>query len=330
MKRSPLFVCLPLLASVVFAITARAQMPPANMTMPPGKRLELIAETDSTVTVVDSRGKHVTIPRKPQRVLPIYTSYLNLWYECGGVAIGRPTTQAARIPSTARDLPTIGHVTTPNMEKVLALKPDLVLMRYGFAGHTRLAPMLEKAGIAYLSLTYEDYHDYLRVVDLFTRLTGRDDIRADSLSRIKARVDSLVARIPEGDGPRVLILFGSAGGVVVKLPESLVGSMVHDLGGVNIARDAQLTSDQMQIFSMERVVERDPEVVLVQTMGSPKMVKRKVRTDIESNPAWKTISAVRNNRVHYLPMNGFLYKPNKQFPECYEYLAKLLYPDAFE
>ncbi|MBD3317460.1 MAG: ABC transporter substrate-binding protein [Chitinivibrionales bacterium] len=312
---------------VAATCTAAAQMPPSRMTMPAEKQLELIAETDDSITVLDSRGKKVTLARNPRRVLPIYTSYLNVWYECGGTAVGRPSTASARVHENARSLPAVGHVTNPNMEKVFALKPDLVLMRFGFAGHSRIVPILENAGIPYLSLTYENYDDYLRVVDVFTHLTGRDDIRTDSVAAVKARVDSVISLVPGEKKPRVLILFGSAMGVVVKLPGSLVGSMVEDLGGVNIAHDARLTSDEMQIFSMERLVERDPEVVLVQMMGKPSMVKEKIKKDIASSPAWKTISAVKNDRVHYLPLDGFLYKPNKRYPACYLYLAQLLYPE---
>lgn len=311
----------------VAACSASAQIPSSRMTMPAEKPLELISETDDSITVLDSRNKKVTLARNPKRALPIYTSYLNVWYECGGTAVGRPSTESAELCDQAYTLPEVGHVTNPNMEKVFALKPDLVFMRYGFAGHGRIVPMLENSGIPFLSLSYENYDDYLRVVDIFTRLTGRDDIRTDSLAAIKARVDSVNSLVPGEKKPRVLILFGSAMGIVVKLPGSLVGSMVEDLGGENIAHDARLTSDEMQIFSMERVVERNPEVVLVQMMGKPSMVKEKIKKDIASSPAWKTISAVRNDRVHYLPLDGFLYKPNKRYPECYLYLAKLLYPE---
>ncbi len=305
-----------------------AQMPSAKITMPAGQKMSLVKEDSLFITLKDSRGKEVTIAKKPKRVLPLYTSYLNVWYECGGKAIGRPTTEAALVPEEALPLPTIGHVTSPNLEKVISLKPDLILLRYGFAGHTRLAPMLEKMNIPFISLTYENFHDYITVVDIFTRLTGREDIRTDSLPKIKRNVQRIIESAHSKSKPKVLILFGSAMGVVVKLPGSLVGSMVDELGGKNIASDAKLTSDEMQIFSMERVVERDPEVILVQTMGLPKMVKKKIQKDIASSPAWKTISAVKNNRVHYLPVNGFLYKPNKRFPKSYEYLQKLLYPES--
>ncbi len=306
----------------------QAQMPSTVIREEPGQRLRLVAENEQSLTVIDSRGKQVVLRKNPKRVLPIYTTYLNVWYECGGTAVGRPSSLSAELDPLAGKLPEVGHVTNPNLEKVFALKPDLILMRYGFAGHSKLVPVLEQANIPFLSVSYETFEDYQVVVDVFSRLLGRPDIRTDSLAAVKSSVEAVIARCKAAKKPpRVLILFGSAMGVTVQLPGSLVGSMIEDLQAPNIAFDAKLTSDEMQIFSMERLVERDPDVILVQTMGSPEMVKGKIRSDIESSPAWKTISAVKNGRVHYLPVNGFLYKPNKRFAESYAYLADLLYPE---
>lgn len=319
----------PTVMFVLYAVlSCPAQMSSKVLREEPGQRIRIVSENEHSLTVIDSRGKQVVLQKNPKRVLPIYTTYLNVWYECGGTAVGRPSTASAELDPQTMKLPEVGHVTNPNMEKVFALKPDLILMRYGFAGHSRLVPMLEQANIPFLSVSYETFEDYKVVVDVFSRLNGRTDIRTDSLEAVKTGVEAVIARCKGKEPPRVLILFGSAMGITVQLSGSLVGSMIKDLHARNIAFDAKLTSDEMQIFSMERVVERDPQVILVQTMGSPEMVKGKISSDIESSPAWKTISAVKNGRVHYLPVNGFLYKPNRRFPESYAYLADLLYPEG--
>lgn len=289
----------------------------------------ILTETDSTITLRDARGKNVTVRKQPRRVLPLSTSYLDLWYECGGTAVGRPNADLTRLPRQSHPLPPIGHVTSPNMEKVFACTPDLVLINYGYTGHRRIIPLLEKVSTPYLVLTYENFNDYLQCAFLFSRLTGREDIANDSIPAVISRIDSIIAQIPKGKAPRVLILFGSVRDVVVKLPGSLVGSIVEDLNGNNVAYDATRTSDDMQVFSMERIVERDPEVILIQTMGDFDRVEKKLHVGITSNPTWKTITAVHNNRVHYLPTDRFLYKPNKRFVDSYRYCAQLLYPGIF-
>ena len=313
-----------------FLFIANGQMAmPGKMEVGTEKTVMLKSENDSSITVIDSRGETVIIKKHPKRVLPIYTTYLNLWYECGGTAVGRPTAGLAQLPEDTWKLPVTGHVTTPDLEKILSLKSDLILLRNGFPGHSRIIPMLSRLNIPFFSIKYDNFADYLALADIFSRLTGRDDIRIDSLPKIKSEVDRLIASVTKLKSPKVLILFGSSMGVIVKLPDSFVGSMIRELGGKNIAYDAKLTSDDMQIFSMERIIEKDPDIILIQTMGKQEMVKRKIDSGIESNPAWKTITAVKNRRVYYLPIATFLYKPNKEFPKSYRYLAKLLYGDSF-
>ena len=54
-----------------------------------------------------------------------------------------------------------------------------------------------------------------------------------------------------------------------------------------------------------------------------------MRQNLESDPAWNGLSAVREGRCVLLPQDLFHYKPNERWDESYEYLAKILYPDLF-
>ena len=82
-------------------------------------------------------------------------------------------------------------------------------------------------------------------------------------------------------------------------------------------------------FSIERIVEKDPDMVLITPMGSVGNIERRLKEEIESNQAWAGLRAVRGGHVHYLPPEFFLYKPNAKYPEAFAYLARLLYPEVF-
>jgi iron complex transport system substrate-binding protein len=60
-------------------------------------------------------------------------------------------------------------------------------------------------------------------------------------------------------------------------------------------------------------------------MGDVGEIEDKLKEDLMSNQAWAGLEAVRKGRVHYLPAEYFLYRPNDQFPEAFEYMAKILY-----
>ena len=75
---------------------------------------------------------------------------------------------------------------------------------------------------------------------------------------------------------------------------------------------------------MESVIEADPDYILVMTMGSEKNAKTYMAENIENNPAWSKLSAVKNGRYIYLPKDLFHYKPLNRWDECYAYSAQLL------
>lgn len=60
------------------------------------------------------------------------------------------------------------------------------------------------------------------------------------------------------------------------------------------------------------------------TMGSEKNAKTYMAENIENNPAWSKLSAVKNGRYIYLPKDLFHYKPLNRWDESYAYIAKLL------
>lgn len=81
---------------------------------------------------------------------------------------------------------------------------------------------------------------------------------------------------------------------------------------------------------MEKIIQEDPDFIFVQTMGSDKeKIFKKLKSDVESNPAWASLTAVKNNRYIILPKDLYLYKPNDRYAEAYEKLAKILYPEVF-
>ena len=51
--------------------------------------------------------------------------------------------------------------------------------------------------------------------------------------------------------------------------------------------------------------------------------------NVESDPAWSSLTAVKEGRYLFLPQELFHYKPNERWDESYEYLAKIIYPELF-
>ncbi|MDF2519817.1 MAG: transporter substrate-binding protein [Clostridia bacterium] len=285
-------------------------------------------ENKDSITFVDSLGKTLTLKKNPQRVVCLYTSYLDLWDMSGGKVVGRIDTKE-NVPEAAKNVETVGLYTNPNLEKILALQPDLVLINSDIASQVALIPMLESSKIPYVALKYDTFKDYLKILKIYTELTDREDLYQSKGIAVAQKVDAILAKVPRDRVPSVLLLLGSTKSVSVRLPDTTVGEMLKDLGAVNIAYDPSLSAADMQVFSMERVIEKNPDFIFAQTMGDVEETTARIKKDVESNPAWSYLTAVKEGRYIFLPKDLFLFKPNDRYAEAYEQLAKILYPDIF-
>lgn len=288
-----------------------------------------IKVSEETVTFIDARGEEITINKNPKKVIGLYASYLDLWYEAGGEIVARLKSRS-KIPEAFKDAEEVGTMTQPNAEKILEIQPDLVIFRHDMRGQGDLIPILEGNNIPFITVNYDNFEEYSYVMKIFTAITDRDDLYKEKVLKVKDQIDSILAKTPKDKEPSVLLMFATAKGVSVKLENSFVGDMLKELGAKNIAYDAKLTDEEMQVFSMEKVLERDPDFILVQTMGDIEKIKDRLVKDVENNPAWGALTAVKEGRYIILPKDLYLYKPNARYAQAYEGIAQILYPELFK
>ena len=110
-------------------------------------------------------------------------------------------------------------------------------------------------------------------------------------------------------------------GVKAKGEDTVAGAILKELGAHNIADDNE---SLLEDLSLESAIKADPDYILVMTMGSEENAKTYMAENIENNPAWSELSAVKNGRYIYLPKDLFHYKPLNRWDESYAYIAKLL------
>jgi iron complex transport system substrate-binding protein len=288
------------------------------------------AETESQITITDPFDHEITIDKKPERVVVLVNSILDLWYMAGGTAVAR-VTGTENVPPEAEDLEEVGGTASPNVEKIVALKPDLVIMSSSRPEHRELKEIMEQSNISYLFVDYLLYEDFINYLDLFTRITGREDLFESSITEINNKVQDTANLVSEQQSPKVLIISATSKRVQCELPTGITGDMVRILGAENIAAEYSLAEGGTKIeFSLERIVEKDPDVILITTAGDVEKAKSRIKEDIESNQAWAGLRAVKEGNVHYLPKDLYLYKPNARYPEAIENLAKILYPEVFK
>lgn len=288
-----------------------------------------IKVNEEDVTFIDVRGEEVTIKKNPQRVVCLYNSYLDIWDSCGGTVIGRVELSEEKPVENAMSAESVGTASAPSLEKILALQPDLVIMTSAYTGQKEIISTIEQNNIQVIALDNDYINDYYGSVKLFTAITGREDLYEKNAVEIKQSVDEIVEKAPADKNYKILILFASAKSITVRDSETMVGEMFKDLKTINIS-DIEGESSDSKIFSMEKIIQEDPDFIFVQTMGSDKeKIMERLKSDAEDNPAWASLTAVKEGRYIVLPKDLYMYKPNNRYAEAYEGLAEILYPEIF-
>ena len=277
--------------------------------------------------VQDDLGREVTLEKKPERIVVTSASFLEPLHEVGGDVVGRPDSKT-KMPDYAKDKASVGKVYQIDVEKVLACEPDLVIINKGM--NEKLVETLEASGIKTLVVDMKSYEDVKREVALFAQLTGEKEKGEALISSMDKKIQAVKEKIPQ-EKRRVAVIHSTNQGLTVQLSGSIAGSVAEMLGWENVVGDMtplEKDSDSAP-YSLETMVEKNPELLFVTSMGKLEEIKASMDATMAENPAWQSVEAVRQGKVFYLPQDLFLLSPGLHYPEAVEMMAKLVYPEAF-
>ncbi|HBD65346.1 MAG TPA: hypothetical protein DC038_13040 [Clostridiales bacterium] len=304
------------------------------MSMPPSSAVQgedvdyIVSEDADTITVRDKRNKEVTIKKHPKRVICAYNSYLDLWYKAGGEVIGKVDDAAEKPVPGAENAESVGSVNQLSIEKMMSLEPDLVILSPAFKGHLEIGEQLEENGIDVLLLDSNNFREYTELAEVYTKINGRDDLYKTLVEDVVKEREDIISKVPSDVKPKAAIFFASIKDLKLRTSGHGVGEMLKDLGTVNIA-DGTGDGDLIP-FSLEKIIEEDPDFIFVQTMGSDsEAIKETLKREAEEKESFASLTAVKEGRYIVLPKDLYLYKPNYRYAEAYMGLAEILYPEVF-
>lgn len=285
------------------------------------------ADAAEEITVTDDLGRSVTV-RAPKRTAVLIGSFADVWCLAGGkeslVAAADDTWTQFDL-DLPEDVAHLGGVKTPNLEKLLAAEPDLVIGSTKTAADLELQDTLEQMGIPVLYFNVSTFADYLRMLQICTQLTGHPESYETYGTDIQAQVDAATARVT-GEQPSVLYVRASGSSCKVKnSQDSVLGEMLADLGCRNIADSEK---SLLESLSMETILAQDPDYIFVVLQGSDTAkAQSSLQQALLDNPAWESLTAVREGRFHIMDQKLYNLKPNARWGEAYENLADILYPE---
>jgi iron complex transport system substrate-binding protein len=285
-------------------------------------------------SVTDQRGKRFTFPTAATRVVPIAIPLLWTFMTVDGtdahvVAANAVATAQSRDGIVDRVFPRVtsmstsitrGGTFTPNIEALLALRPDAIF-QWADRGNA-LIDVLDRATLRALGVKNTNSESDIEAWIRLSAAAAHRQSRADSLIRWmrsgNERYDSLTATIPRAQRPRVLVLTEFSRTITANGPHSYAATLVERAGGRTAA-----TVDGA--VSIEQVLAWNPDVILLTAFEA------RNPADLIADPRWATIAAARARRVYKLPLGVTRwggYGPES--PLALTWLAELLYPERFD
>jgi iron complex transport system substrate-binding protein len=309
-RLAPVLAVLLLVASACGAATApvQSQQPSPTATA---------AAAAFPATVTDFQNRSVTVAQRPERIVSIGPSITEFLFALGAGPRVVGADDFSDEPAAAKQLEKVGGIKV-NFEKVVSLKPDLVLsVKFSDGTIEKLA----SAGLLVLVVDPQSAGDVARTAILLGRAVGSD---GNAMARdIEKRIDDVRAKTSTATTkPRVYHEIDASD--PTKIFTVGPGSYIHDLieiaGGQNIA--ARATSAYPQL-SAEEILRSDPEIiVLAAAEYSAKPDQVAART------GWSVISAVKNKRIVTIAPN-LINRPGPRVGEAAEAYAKLVHPELF-
>ncbi len=222
-------------------------------------------------------------------------------------------------PPELKDTPRIGGLRDPNLETLLALKPDMMVLR-GRSGPAR--KLCEARKIPVYNDRVESLADlYRTIADLGAMLDRRAEAKRLS-EQIRRKLERIRVRCAVGRPPRVLLTLRSPtslSNVMTCGRETFLNELIEIAGGENIFGDQET---DWPAVSMEEIVSRDPEIIIEAMMtyefdAGERAAIRKQWAKL------KTVSAVRSGRIHIVT-DDVLTVPSQRVTESAEILAGII------
>ena len=275
----------------------------------------------------DDVGREVTLAKKPERIVVASASFLEPLHAVGGDVVGRPDAKLA-LPDFAKDKPSIGRVYQIDLEKVLACTPDFVILNKGM--NEKLIQPLTTNGIPVIVMDMKNYDSVKNAIGVFAQVTGEKAKGETLIKSMEDKLEAVKAKMPK-EKRRAVILHSTTQGLSVQLDTSIAGSVAKMLGFVNVASGmtAMEKKPDAAPYSIETLVEQNPEILFITSMGKMEDIKASMEATIAGNPAWQTIPAIKNGKVYYLSQEHFLLSPGLHYPEAAEEMARAVYPEVF-
>ncbi|AFS79455.1 putative iron (III) dicitrate transport substrate binding protein [Gottschalkia acidurici 9a] len=273
--------------------------------------------TSFPITITDSYNRTVTLGSEPQKIISIAPNITEIIFSLGesDKLIGR--SEYCDYPEDVKNIPSVGSLTDPNLEKIVELKPDLVIVSPIVP--EEIIAKLDELGLKVVSFHgKENFDGTYEIIENVARVLNDNESAEKLISEMKAKVQSVVDKVK--DEPKVstyyALSFGKSGDYTAG-SDTFIGEMIELAGGNNIADDISGWA-----YSLEKLVEKNPDIIICSKYSDSKQ-------GIENSNGYKDLDAIKNGKLYEID-NNLLDRQGPRVADGLVEIAKIIHPEVFK
>ena len=279
--------------------------------------------TPSPIGITDQLGRVVKLDRIPQRIISLAPSNTEILFALGLANRLVAVTDYCNYPPQAEEKPSVGGFSTPNIEEVIALSPDLILATS--IHEKRIIPQLEDKGFTVFALDPQTFDEVLEAIILIGEIAGKEKEASGMVAAMQKRIKAVTDKtdsLPWEQRPRVFFVTWHDP-LMTPGAETRHDELIQKAGGTNIAEDLTGYAD----ISLEAVIEANPEVIIAGVgMGTGKDLTFQFA---KTEPRFRNTDALRNNQVHAIDVD-LAGRPGPRIVDALEQFAEFIHPELFK
>jgi len=270
--------------------------------------------------LTDEAGRKVRIPYPAKRIISLAPSITEILFALGLNEEIAAVTKFCDYPEAALSKPRIGGFVNPDVEKIVSLKPDLVI---GIRDGNRMDTVdrLNDFGFPVYLIDPKGFNGVMGTIKNIGDVVGREKESRRMIRELIDKRENIVNLTRSLSKPKIFFQVGDAPLITVG-KGTLADDLIRLAGGKSISENESVSYPS---YGIEAILAKAPEIIIMTSMDSKKdhmnLVKRWQN--------WKSIPAVKMNAIHVIDSN-LVDRPTPRIAEGLEALVRIIHPEVLK
>jgi iron complex transport system substrate-binding protein len=273
------------------------------------------------LTLTDDAGREVAIGQKPERIVSLAPSNTEMVCAVSACDDLVGVTDFDDYPAQVKQVDKVVIQAVPDVEKIVAARPDLVLAAGNQQTPQAAIDRLVELKVPVVVLYPSDLDGIYADLELVGRALDRAAAAESLVTEMRDRVAQVQDRVAGASHPRVFYEVSVYQGVIYTAgADSFLASLIETAGGEPI------TGDATGVIQQENLVKADPQLILLGDAAYPPPVTPEA---VAARPGWEALSAVQEGAVKPMPDDPIITRPGPRVVDGLEALAAAIHPELF-